>query len=43
MKLTWYKWTWENGMITYGRGYDRTEMASMVKQNGKLISKEKAW
>jgi hypothetical protein len=39
--LKMFKWTWENGTVTYARGYDRTEKAVMVKKYGKLISKTK--
>ena len=38
----WYKFTWANGMVTYARGYDRTEKAVMEKKYGKLLTKEKA-
>jgi hypothetical protein len=39
--LKMFKWTWENGTVTYARGYDRTEKAVMVRKYGKLISKTK--
>ena len=35
------KWTWANGMVTYARNYDRTEMAVMERKYGKLLSKTK--
>lgn len=41
MKKTWYKWIWEDGMISYCGGYDRTEMSAMVRKHGKLLSKVK--
>lgn len=34
-----YKWVWESGMVTYARGYDRTEKAAMERKYGKLVSK----
>lgn len=42
-KAKWYKWTWANGMVTYGVHYDRTDKATMERKYGKLISKEPAW
>lgn len=34
-----YMFTWESGIITYARGYDRTEKENMIRKYGKLISK----
>ena len=38
-KAYWYRWVWANGLVTICKGYDRTEMYWMVKNNGALISK----
>ena len=42
-KAKWYKWIWQDGTISYGCGYDKTEKAIMEKRHGKLISKTLAY
>ena len=42
-KANIYKFTWTDGTITYGRGYDRTEKASMERKHGKMLSKTLAY
>jgi hypothetical protein len=42
-KAKWYKWVWTDGTVSYCRGYDRTEKASMERKHGKLVSKTLAY
>lgn len=34
-KAKWYKWVWSDGVVTYCRGYDKTEKASMERLHTK--------
>lgn len=36
--MKWYKYTWEDGTITVAGGYDKTELANMIRDHGRLLS-----
>lgn len=40
MKTKWYKFTWEDGIITIARGYDRTEMQALIRKHGQLVARQ---
>lgn len=42
-KAKWYKWAWADGIVSYARGYSRTEKAAMERKHGKLLSKTLAY
>lgn len=42
-KAKWYRWVWEDDMISYCRGYNKLEKSVMEREHGKLISKTLAY